>query len=135
MQMRRAMFVLVRGYIEEFEVKVGVHQGSVLSPLLFIIVLEALSREFRSRVPWEDLCADDLVINAELLQKALDLERSNGKERTESKCRKFKDHDLLYRPGPPAEFRQVSMRRLSHWSEQQQHLLQRLQALGAQEMQ
>ena len=31
------------GYSEEFKVKVGVHQGSVLSPLLFIIVLEALS--------------------------------------------------------------------------------------------
>ena len=30
-----------------FNVKVGVHQGSVLIPLLFIIVLEALSREFR----------------------------------------------------------------------------------------
>ena len=28
------------GYIEELEVKVGVHQGSVLSRLLFIIVLE-----------------------------------------------------------------------------------------------
>ena len=39
------------GYSEEFEVKVGVHQGSVLSPLLFIIVLEALSREFPSGVP------------------------------------------------------------------------------------
>ena len=39
------------GYSEEFEVKVGVHQGSVLSPLLFIIMLEALSREFRSGVP------------------------------------------------------------------------------------
>ena len=38
-------------YSEEFEVKVNVHQGSVLSPLLFIIVLEALSREFRSGVP------------------------------------------------------------------------------------
>ena len=32
------------GYNEEFEVKVGVHQGSVLSPLLFIIVLEAITR-------------------------------------------------------------------------------------------
>ena len=42
------------GYSEEFEVKVGVHQGSVLSPLLFI-VLEALSCEFRCRVPSEDL--------------------------------------------------------------------------------
>ena len=52
------------GYSEEFEVKVGVHQGSVLSPLLFIIVLEALSLEFRYGVPWKDLYADDLVIIA-----------------------------------------------------------------------
>ena len=31
-------------YNEEFEVKVGVHKGSVLSPLLFLIVLEAFMR-------------------------------------------------------------------------------------------
>ncbi len=36
---------------EEFVVKVGVHQGSVLSPLLFIMVLEASSREFRVGLP------------------------------------------------------------------------------------
>ena len=64
-----------------------------------------------------------------MCQEALDLERSNEGERAESKCRKDKDHDLWYRPGPPAEFRQVSMCRLSRWSGQQQ------QALGAQEMQ
>ena len=46
-----------------------------------------------------------------------------------------KDYDLRYGTGPPAEFRRVSMRRLSHWSGQQQHLLQWLQALGAQKMQ
>ena len=59
------------GYSEEFEVKVGVHQGSVLSPLLFIIVLKALSREFRSGVPWEDLYADDLVIITESLEECV----------------------------------------------------------------
>ena len=59
------------GYSEEFEVKVGVHQGSVLSPLLFIIVHEALSREFRCGVPWEDLYADDLVIIAESLEECV----------------------------------------------------------------
>ena len=32
-------------FTDEFDVKVGVHQGSVLSPLPFIIVLEALSSE------------------------------------------------------------------------------------------
>ena len=31
------------GFGEEFEVKVGVHPDLVLSPLLFIVVLEALS--------------------------------------------------------------------------------------------
>ena len=31
------------GYSEEFEVKVSVHQGTVLSLLLFTIVLEAYS--------------------------------------------------------------------------------------------
>ena len=35
--------------------KVGVRQGSVLSPMLFIVVLEALLREFRAGVPWQDL--------------------------------------------------------------------------------
>ena len=47
-----------------FGVKVGVHQGSVLSPLLFIIVMEALSRKFRGGLPMELLYADDLVLMA-----------------------------------------------------------------------
>ena len=38
-------------YSEEFEVTVRVHQGFLLSLLLFIIVLGALSGEFRSVVP------------------------------------------------------------------------------------
>ena len=59
------------GCSEDFEVKVGVHQGAVLSPLLFIIVLEALSREFCSGIPWEDFYADDLVIIAESLEECV----------------------------------------------------------------
>ena len=52
-------------YDDELGVKVGVHQGSVLSPLLFTIVPEALSCEFCTGTPWELLYADDLVIIAE----------------------------------------------------------------------
>ena len=51
----------------KFNVKAGVHQRSVLSLLLFNMVLEALSREFRSGLPWKMLYADDLVIIIESL--------------------------------------------------------------------
>jgi len=37
----------VYGNSNGFEVKVGMHHGSALSPLLFVMVMEALSREFR----------------------------------------------------------------------------------------
>ena len=52
------------GYSEEIGVRVGVPQYSVLCPFLFIIVLEALSREFRTGCLWELLYADDLMISA-----------------------------------------------------------------------
>ena len=72
------------GFSQEFDVKVGVHQGSVLSPLLFINVLEALSHEFWAGVPWEDLYADELVIIADSLEECvrrlLIRKESHGKE-------------------------------------------------------
>ena len=48
-----------------FSVRMGVHQEFVLSPLLFIIVLKALSREFREGLLMELLYADDLLLMAE----------------------------------------------------------------------
>ena len=44
------------------------YQGSVLSPVLFIIVLEAISRKFCVGHPWKMLYAEDLVILAEMLE-------------------------------------------------------------------
>ena len=56
-------------FSDSFSVNVGMHQGSVLSPLLFIIVLEVLSQEFRTGCPWELVYADDLVIIAETIEE------------------------------------------------------------------
>ena len=58
-------------FSEEFSVNVGDHQGSVLSPLLFTPALEALSREFKTGIPWELLYADDLVFVAESLEDCI----------------------------------------------------------------
>ena len=53
---------------EESVVKVMVHQGLVLSTLLFIIVLEEFTCKFCVGCPWEMLYADHLVILAEMFE-------------------------------------------------------------------
>ena len=47
--------------LEWFKIKVGVHQGSVLSPLLFAIVMDAITENVEKGMK-EFLYADDLVI-------------------------------------------------------------------------
>ena len=41
------------------------HQGSRLSPLLFITVIDAISETTQKGLPWDILYADDLVITAD----------------------------------------------------------------------
>ena len=56
----------------------GMHKGSALSPLLFLIVMETISREFRVALPWELLYADDLAVIAET-EEELIKDLVNGK--------------------------------------------------------
>ena len=53
------------GDSKAFNVKVRLYQGSVLSPRLFVIVMEMISRELRAGLPLELLYADDLISMAE----------------------------------------------------------------------
>ncbi|KAK3567105.1 hypothetical protein QTP86_009809 [Hemibagrus guttatus] len=53
------------GQTEEFNVEVGLHQGSALSPFLFAIVMDQLSEEVRQKSPWTMMFADDIVICSE----------------------------------------------------------------------
>jgi len=75
---------LASGDSQPFDVKIGVHQGSVLSPLLFIIVLEAMSHKFKAGLPFELLYADDLVLMADS-QDNLMVKLKRWKESLEAK--------------------------------------------------
>jgi len=61
----QTVFRTTEGDSKAFNVKVGLHQGSVLSSLLFVIVMEMISRELPVGLPLEFLYADDLILMAE----------------------------------------------------------------------
>ena len=50
------------GITKNFKVKVGLHQGSALSPFLFALIMDRLTDEVRRELPWTMLFADDIVI-------------------------------------------------------------------------
>jgi hypothetical protein len=49
---------------EYFDIGLGVHQGSTLSPLLFILVMEEATKDCSRGDPWDLLYADDLTLTA-----------------------------------------------------------------------
>jgi hypothetical protein len=59
------------GDSKSFPVKFGVHQG-VLSPLLFITVMEAITKYTREGLSWELLYADDVVLITESQEELID---------------------------------------------------------------
>ena len=54
-----------QGYSKTFDVKVELHQGSVLSPVLFQIVMGTTSSQLLTGLPLELLYADYLILTAE----------------------------------------------------------------------
>ncbi|GJR27882.1 retrovirus-related pol polyprotein LINE-1 [Tanacetum coccineum] len=53
------------GNTEFFPVEVGLHQGSAISPYLFTLILDELSRGIQENIPWSIVFADDIVLVAE----------------------------------------------------------------------
>ena len=53
------------GVTEGFDVKVGLHQGSALSPCLFAMVMDRMTDDIGEEAPWTMTFADDIVICSE----------------------------------------------------------------------
>ena len=75
-----------RGTSEHFEVGIGLHQGSALSPFLFIMLVDTISQDVRNELPWELLYADDLAI--------IDITSTDTQNRLESWQKVLTDNGL-----------------------------------------
>ena len=71
-QLVRAMYDRASTYVrstagetDQFNVAVGLHQGSALSPYLFLLVMDALTSDIQEEAPWCMLFADDIVLVGE----------------------------------------------------------------------
>ena len=50
------------GETSEFSITVGLHQGSALSPYLFVLVMDELTMHIQDDIPWCMLFVDDIVL-------------------------------------------------------------------------
>jgi hypothetical protein len=50
------------GDTDDFPTKIGLHQGSALSPNLFDLVMDEVTRDIQGDISWCMLFADDVVL-------------------------------------------------------------------------
>jgi hypothetical protein len=64
---------------EEFSITIWLHQGSILSPYLFVLVMDELTKDIQDDVPWCMLFVDDIALideSRECVNTKLELWRS-----------------------------------------------------------
>jgi hypothetical protein len=50
------------GDTNDFPINIGLHQGSALSPYLFVLVMDEVTRDRQSDIPWCMLFVDDVIL-------------------------------------------------------------------------
>ena len=56
------------GLTDEFSITIGLHQGSALSPFLFAIVMDEITKSTHEDIPWCMLFVDDIVQKTEYME-------------------------------------------------------------------
>jgi hypothetical protein len=47
---------------DTFSIKIGLHQESVLSPYIFTLVMDEITKDIQEDIPWCMLFTDDVVL-------------------------------------------------------------------------
>jgi hypothetical protein len=55
------VFEQVTGDTNDFPINIGLHQGSALSPYLFALMMNEVTRDIEGGIPWCMLFTDDVV--------------------------------------------------------------------------
>jgi Reverse transcriptase (RNA-dependent DNA polymerase) len=53
------------GESDVFSIKIGLHQGSTLSPYIFSLVMDEIRKDIQGDIPWCMLFADNVVLIVE----------------------------------------------------------------------
>jgi len=63
---------------DKMQIKVGLHQKTALSPILFLVIIDVIAEDINEDSPWAMLFADDLVLcdsDRERLERKLEIWR------------------------------------------------------------
>ena len=94
------------GNTKGIEIEVGLHQGSSLGPLLFVIIIDVITEEIEEGTPWAVLFADELVLcvpDREMMELRLERWREcmekMGLTSADRKPHTYKQQGILIRLG------------------------------------
>jgi hypothetical protein len=83
------------GDTNDFSINIVLHQGSALSPYLFALVMDEVTRDIQGGIPWCMLFADDVVLVDES-RTGVDQKLELWRQTLEAKCFRLSMYKIEY---------------------------------------
>ena len=102
--------------------KLTVHVMKVIERIAYSLVRQVMTIQWGTLGGWEDLYADGIFIIANSMEEhiyRLLIWKKGMEKKGLSEHREDHNYDLLYRPWPTREIRQLPICHLPHWCRQQ----------------